>query len=83
MLMMNNNQKKEKEIVKVFSFASFLNDLGSDIIYPIWPIFLTHYLKANMAILGFIDGLGDAVVSVSQAFSGYLSDKYQKRKIFI
>jgi len=67
----------------VFSSASFLNDLGSDIIYPIWPLFVTEFLKANMAVLGFIDGLGDAIVSLSQAGSGYLSDRLRKRKVFI
>ena len=36
-----------------------------------------------MAVLGFIDGLGDAVVSISQAVSGYFADKTQKRKPFI
>ncbi len=36
-----------------------------------------------MAVLGFIDGLGDAIVSISQAVSGYLSDRVRKRKIFI
>lgn len=77
------DQSKEKKTVRIFSVASFLNDLGSDIIYPIWPAFLTDYLKANMTIVGLIDGLGDAIVSISQAVSGYLSDKLRKRKIFI
>lgn len=77
------DQSKEKKTVRIFSAASFLNDLGSDIIYPIWPAFLTDYLKANMTIVGLIDGLGDAIVSISQAVSGYLSDKLRKRKIFI
>lgn len=77
------DETKEKRTVRIFSIASFLNDLGSDIIYPIWPTFLTEYLKANMTIVGFIDGLGDAIVSISQALSGYLSDKFRTRKIFI
>ena len=81
--MNDSRTNKEKKVVRLFSIASFLNDLGSDIIYPIWPAFLTQYLKANMAIVGFIDGLGDALVSLSQAFSGFYSDKIQKRKIFI
>jgi len=72
-----------RKFLTVFSTASFLNDFGSDIIYPIWPLFVTVYLKANMAVLGFIDGLGDAFVSVSQAGSGYLSDRVGKRKIFV
>jgi MFS family permease len=75
----NNSQKT----IRIFAIASFLNDLGSDIIFPIWPLFVTSVLHANMEVLGFIDGLGDAIVSISQAASGYLSDKIRKRKIFI
>ncbi|MFQ6065383.1 MAG: MFS transporter, partial [Candidatus Bathyarchaeia archaeon] len=59
------------------------NDFGSDMIFPIWPLFVTSVLGADMAILGLIDGLGDALVSLSQAGSGYLSDRVGKRKVFI
>ncbi len=75
--------KETKKLMKIFASASFLNDFGSDMIYPIWPLFVTEFLKANMAILGLIDGLGDAIVSLSQAGSGYLSDRLRKRKAFI
>lgn len=64
-------------------WASFLNDMGSDMIYPVWPLFVTTVLNANMAALGFLDGLGDAIVSISQAISGYLSDRLKRRKVFI
>ena len=74
---------QNKREVRVFAFASFLQDFGSDIIYPIWPLFVTVVLGANMAALGFIDGLGDAIVSISQAASGYASDKMRRRKVFI
>ena len=69
--------------LRIFALASFLNDLGSDMIYPIWPLFVRTVLHANMAALGLIDGLGEAVVSLSQAASGYLSDRFRKRKVFI
>jgi len=72
-----------KKTIRTFAAASFLNDLGSDIIYPIWPLFVTSIMKANMAALGFLDGLGDALVSISQAGSGYISDRIKKRKAFI
>lgn len=75
--------KESKKTVRIFALASFLNDLGSDMIYPIWPLFLTSVLNANMFVLGLIDGLGDALVSISQAISGYISDRIKKRKIFI
>ena len=74
---------ESKKAMRAFAAASFLNDMGSDIIYPIWPLFVTGILKANMAALGFLDGLGEALVSLSQAASGYLSDRLKKRKIFI
>mgnify|MGYP001237784097 CR=1 FL=1 len=76
-------EERPRRVIGIFALASFLNDLGSDMIYPIWPLFVTSVLGANMAVLGFIDGLGDAVVSISQAASGYLSDRIKKRKIFI
>jgi len=80
---MKEGEAKAKKTVRVFAAASFLNDLGSDIIYPIWPLFVTEILRANMAVLGFLDGLGEALVSLSQAASGYLSDRVKRRKIFI
>lgn len=76
-------EKENKKTIRTFAAASFLNDFGSDIIYPIWPLFLTTVLGANMAILGLIDGLGDAIVSISQAISGYVSDKIRRRKVFV
>jgi MFS family permease len=76
-------QKETKKTVRTFALASFLNDLGSDMIYPIWPLFVTSVLGADMAVLGFIDGLGESIVSISQAASGYLSDRIRKRKVFV
>ncbi|MFB0566565.1 MAG: MFS transporter [Candidatus Aminicenantaceae bacterium] len=81
--MMDKRETGSKKIIHTFALASFLNDLGSDIIYPIWPLFVTTILRANMATLGFLDGLGEALVSISQAASGYFSDRIRKRKVFI
>jgi MFS family permease len=72
-----------RRAIRTFAAASFLNDMGSDIIYPVWPLFVTQVLKANMAALGFLDGLGEAIVSLSQAVAGYSSDRIRKRKVFV
>jgi MFS family permease len=72
-----------RKTIRTFAAASFLNDLGSDIIYPVWPLFVTQVLKANMAALGFLDGLGEAMVSLSQAVAGYYSDRIRRRKVFV
>jgi len=79
----SNTPPPKKRAVKLLAFASFLNDFGSDIVYAVWPVFVMSISGANMAILGLIDGLGDAVVSISKAISGYWSDKIKKRKIFV
>jgi len=76
-------EKETNKTIKTFAIASFLNDFGSDMIYPIWPLFVITVMGANMAVLGFIDGLGEAIVSISQAISGYISDRTRKRKIFV
>jgi hypothetical protein len=47
--------KENKKSIRVFAWASFLNDLGSDMIYPVWPLFVTSFMGANMAMLGLID----------------------------
>lgn len=74
---------KNKKSIRAFAWASFLNDMGSDMIYPVWPLFVTSVMGANMAMLGLIDGLGEAFVSISKAISGYISDRIRKRKFFI
>ena len=76
-------RNEDRKHLAVFSIASFLNDFGSDIVYPVWPKFVLLLAGTNMALLGLIDGLGDAMVSISQALSGYLSDRLGKRKVFI
>ena len=77
------NETEAKKTVRTFAAASFFNDIGSDMIYPIWPLFVTVYLGADMAVLGLIDGLGEAVVSLSKALSGFLSDRLRRRKVFV
>jgi len=75
-------QKESRRFMTVFSSASFLNDFGSDMIYPIWPLFVTEFLKANMAVLGLIDGLGDAIVSISQAGCSWVNRRLRQRHSF-
>jgi MFS family permease len=72
-----------KRTVRTFAWASFLHDMGADMIFSVWPLYLRNVLGANMAAIGFIDGLGEAVVSISGAIAGYLSDRWGKRKLFV
>ncbi|MFA6523664.1 MAG: MFS transporter [Candidatus Peribacteraceae bacterium] len=75
--------KEVNRTVRTFAWASFLHDVGSDMIFSVWPLFLTQVLGANRTAVGLIDGISDALVSISQAVSGYISDRIRKRKIFV
>jgi MFS family permease len=75
----------ERCVIITFGSASFLNDMGSDIVFSIWPVFVALIAPPGLAplILGLVDGIGDFVVNISKGFSGFISDKVQKRKVFI
>lgn len=69
--------------VFVLGLVSFFNDLASEMIYPIVPIFLTTVLHASVPIVGFIEGLAESVASITKYVFGTYSDYFKKRKIFV
>ena len=75
-------KKKISKNVKLLSIVSLLNDLSSEMIMPILPMFLTA-LGANGFIIGLIGGLRDSISNILTIISGYWSDKIRKRKIFV
>src|SRR6266446_102888 len=60
--------------------ASLFSDISTEMLYPILPVYLTQYLKANGSIVGIIEGIAQATQNIIQGFSGWLSDKLQRRK---
>jgi MFS family permease len=69
--------------VFVLGLVSFFNDVSSEMIYPIVPIFLTSILGAPVAIVGLIEGIAESTASILKVVSGWLSDKFQRRKPFL
>jgi len=69
--------------VFVLGLVSFFNDVASEMIYPLVPIFLTSVLAAPVAIVGLIEGVAESTASILKVISGWLSDKRQKRKPFV
>src|SRR3989344_4170866 len=64
-------------------FASLFTDVASEIMYPLLPIFLTQVLGASIFFVGVIEGVAEAVASFLKLFSGYISDRIQKRSGFV
>ena len=69
--------------VFILGLVSFFNDVASEMIYPLVPIFLTSVLGAPVAVIGLIEGIAESTASVLKVVSGWLSDKWRKRKPFI
>lgn len=78
---MEKKRKLSKNIIAL-GLVSFFNDLASEMVYPIVPIFLTAVLGAPVAVVGLIEGIAESTASLLKVFSGWLSDRTQKRKIF-
>jgi MFS family permease len=66
--------------VFALSVVSFLNDTSSEIIYPLLPTFLALSLGASPFAIGAIEGVAESTASLLKLFSGYLSDKFKRRK---
>src|SRR5947208_16812304 len=64
----------------LLAFASLFADISSEMLCPILPIFLTQVLHASGSVVGVVEGIAEATQNLVQGFSGWLSDKLQKRK---
>ncbi len=67
--------------VLALSFVALLNDVSSEIIYPLLPAFLALSLGASPFAIGLIEGFAESVASLLKLVSGYASDRFGSRKI--
>jgi MFS family permease len=69
--------------VWALGLVSLFMDISSEVIHGLLPVFLVTVIGANVATVGFIEGLGEAVALIIRVFSGALSDRMQRRKPLI
>lgn len=69
--------------VRNLGWISFFTDFASEMVYPVVPLFLVSALGAPVAVLGLIEGVAEAIVSVMKGLSGWHSDKAGKRVPYI
>jgi MFS family permease len=58
-------------------------DLSTEMAYPIIPVFLKDVLKVQPLFIGLIEAIAESTASILKTFSGYVSDRLKRRKIFI
>jgi len=71
---------EKRRNVAVMGLMSFFNDLASEMIYPLLPVFLSTVLGAGPAALGLIEGVAESTSALLKFYSGYVSDRLKRRK---
>lgn len=66
--------------VKVLGWVSFLNDVASEMIFPLLPKFLMSVLGGTVFFVGITEGTVDSVSSIVKLSSGGWSDRIGSRK---
>ncbi len=66
--------------VVLLGFTSLFTDVGTEMIFPLLPVFLSETLRASPAFLGLVEGAADTVSSLLKLASGVVADRVAKRK---
>ena len=61
--------------------VSFFTDISTEMVYPLIPLYLTGRFGATPALVGVVEGVAESTASLLKVFSGYLTDRYQKKKL--
>jgi MFS family permease len=64
----------------IIGLVSFLSDSSSEMIYPVFPIFLTQVLNAPVTVVGLIEGLTNGIANIIPVVAGWVSDRSGRRK---
>jgi len=67
--------------VVTLSWVSFFQDAASELLYPVFPLFVTVTLGAPVAAVGLIEGVAEATASVGKAVSGRLADRHRRKPL--
>jgi MFS family permease len=68
--------------VWVLCFVSLFNDISSEMLYPVLPVYL-RTIGFTALWIGILEGIAEAVVGISKGYFGELSDERGKRLPFI
>ncbi|HEY4015379.1 MAG TPA: MFS transporter [Polyangiaceae bacterium] len=66
--------------VVLLGLTSLFTDVGTEMIFPLLPVFLTETLRAGPAYLGIVEGTADTVSSLLKLVSGLVADSVHRRK---
>ena len=76
----NDAAKKGMRNVMFLGLVSFFADISAEMVYPLIPLYLTMAFGATPVMVGFIEGIAESIASLLKVFSGYISDRFQRKK---
>lgn len=59
---------------------SFFTDVSTEMIYPLIPLYLASAFGASPALMGLIEGIAESLAGLLKVFSGYVTDRFQRKK---
>jgi MFS family permease len=68
--------------ILILSLISFFNDVASEMLYPVMPIYL-RTIGFSIILIGVLEGLAEAIAGLSKGYFGNLSDATEKRTPFV
>ena len=66
--------------VVLLGFASLFTDIGTEMVFPLLPVFLVGTLGASPTYLGLVEGAANTVASLLKLASGVIADRTARRK---
>jgi len=66
--------------VYALSAVSLFNDVATEMIYPLLPVFLATVLGASAGFIGAIEGAAESTAALLKLASGWWSDRASRRK---
>jgi MFS family permease len=70
------------KVILLVSFVSLFNDVASEMLYPIMPVFLRS-IGFSIALIGILEGGAEATAGLSKGYFGHFSDRIGRRLPFI
>lgn len=80
--MSRRRSRLSREVI-VLGWVSFFNDVSSEMIYPLLPLFVVAVLDTSATSLGWVEGVAQATVAVLTAWVGWRSDRFRRRVPYV
>ena len=76
------NKKIITRTVLLLSLVSLFNDISSELLYPVLPVYLKS-IGFSFFLIGILEGIAEGAAGISKGYFGNLSDSIGKRLPFV